>query len=164
LRHFARGSPSSTISISPRGCGSAMETRHQIRSGPNRRPLHPKPPLSSHSRLNCRSALSHIRAPAPPSTVVLRSRALSHTAWPYKRTATTIAKLCFTSDTYRRRTFPAQSGALDNIGRRETKFCLATIPAVRSFSRRSPQILGVFAAETWAREICPRAKLRRKQV
>ena len=65
---------------------------------------------------------------------------------------------------YRRRTFPAQSGALENIGRRETKFGLATIPAVRSFSRRSPQILGIFAAEIWGREICLRAKWRSERV
>jgi hypothetical protein len=125
--------------------------------------LHPEPPRSSHSRLNCRSALTHIRAPAPPSTVLLRARALSHTALPYKRTATTIAKLCFTSDTYCRHTFPAQSRALENTGRRETKFGLATIPAVRSFSRRSPQILGIFADGISGREICPVAEWRRER-
>jgi hypothetical protein len=39
-----------------------MGTRRPIRSGPNRRPLHPKPPRSSNPRRNRRSALSHNRA------------------------------------------------------------------------------------------------------
>lgn len=43
---------------------------------------------------------------------------------------------------YRRRTIPAQSGALENKGRRETKISLAADSAVWSSSRRSLQIWG----------------------
>ncbi len=69
FRHFPsiealrKGLARSPISIAPRGCGSAKGTRRPIRSGPNRRPLHPKPPRNSNGRHNRRSPLSHIRAP-----------------------------------------------------------------------------------------------------
>jgi hypothetical protein len=60
------------------------------------------------------------------------------------------------------RTFSGQSGALENLALRETKFVPHPISAVRSFSQRSPQILGIFAAMFSEREICPRAKWRRE--
>lgn len=49
------------------------------------------------------------------------------------------------------------------MGQREAKFGPAAVPAVRSFSQRSPQILGIFAALFSGREICPRAKWRRER-
>ena len=62
-----------------------------------------------------------------------------------------------------RRTVSAQSGALENIGLRETKFGLPAKLAVRSFSQRSPQILGIFEALNSGREICLRARWRRER-
>ncbi len=56
--------------------------------------------------------------------------------------------------------FFGQSGAQENVGLRETKFGLATIPVVRSFAQRSLQILGIFSPGISDREICPRAKWR----
>ena len=38
-----------------------------------------------------------------------------------------------------------------------------TNPAVRSFSQRSPQILGILSARNLRRELCPRAKWRRRR-
>ena len=64
---------------------------------------------------------------------------------------------------YRHRTFPAQSGGLENIGQRETKNDRPAIPAVRSFSRGSLQILGILGAQLSDRELCPRAKWRRER-
>ena len=64
---------------------------------------------------------------------------------------------------YEFRTEFRQSGALENAGPRETKFSLMTNPAVRSFSRGSPQILGIFDAQKSRREICPRVKWRRRR-
>jgi len=64
---------------------------------------------------------------------------------------------------YRRRTIFGQSGALENIWQRETKIDRPAIPAVGSFSQRSPQILGIFNAGISGRELCPRAKWRRRR-
>jgi len=64
---------------------------------------------------------------------------------------------------YRRRTIFGQSGALENIWQRETKIGPAAIPGVRSFSQRSPQILGILSARNSRRELCPRAKWRREK-
>ena len=50
------------------------------------------------------------------------------------------------------------------MGPRETKFGPPAISAVRSFSNKSPQILGIFEAPTSGREICLRAKWRRERV
>jgi hypothetical protein len=52
---------------------------------------------------------------------------------------------------------------LENIRLREAKFGLAAIPAVRSFSQRSPQILEIFVAQISGRELCLGAKWRREQ-
>ena len=41
-------------------------TRHPIRSGPNKKPLNPKPPRGLRWRRDRRSALSHNRAPVQP--------------------------------------------------------------------------------------------------
>jgi hypothetical protein len=68
------------------------------------------------------------------------------------------------STTYRRRTFSGQSGGLENVGPRETKFGLMANPTVRSFSQRSPQIQGIFDVRVSGREICRRAKWRRERV
>ena len=62
-----------------------------------------------------------------------------------------------------RRTVSAQSGGLENTGLRETKIGRAAIPAVRSFSQRSLQILGILGAQNSRRELCPRAKWRRRR-
>ena len=64
---------------------------------------------------------------------------------------------------YEFRTEFRQSGALENAGPRETKFSLMTNPAVRSFSQRSPQILAILSARNSRRELCPRAKWRRRR-
>ena len=64
---------------------------------------------------------------------------------------------------YRHRTFPAQSGGLENIGQRETKIDRPAIPAVRSFSRGSPQILGILGAQKSRRELPRRVKWRRRR-
>jgi hypothetical protein len=52
---------------------------------------------------------------------------------------------------------------MENIGLREIKIDPAAIPAVRSFSRGSPQILGILGAQLSERELCPRAKWRRER-
>jgi hypothetical protein len=67
------------------------------------------------------------------------------------------------STAYRRRTFSGQSGGLENVGPRETKFGLMSNPTVRSFSQESPQLLGISAARLSGREICRRAKWRRRR-
>ena len=64
---------------------------------------------------------------------------------------------------YVHRTFFAQSGGLENTGLRETKIDPAAIPAVRSFSRRSPQILAILSAQLSERELCRGVKWRRKR-
>jgi hypothetical protein len=70
---------------------------------------------------------------------------------------------CDILNAYRRRTFSAQSGAFEKLGPRETKFGHMANPTVRSFSQRSPQILGIFEAQFSGRDICPRAKWRRER-
>ena len=60
----------------------------------------------------------------------------------------------------RLRTFREQSGALENIGQRETKIAQAAMAAVRSFAPRSPRILGIFDTGISKRELCPRDKWR----
>jgi hypothetical protein len=84
-------------------------------------------------------------------------------ACPNQSTVADLRNNAFFSITYYRRTFSGQSGALENVGLRETKIGLAAIAAVRSYSQRSPQILGILDAEISAREICPRAKWRRER-
>ena len=64
---------------------------------------------------------------------------------------------------YVHRTFFAQSGGLENTGLRETKLDPTAIPAVRSFSRRSPQILAILSAQLSERELCRGVKWRRKR-
>ena len=64
---------------------------------------------------------------------------------------------------YVHRTFFAQSGGLENTGLRETKIDPAAIPAVRSFSRRSPQILAILSAQLSERELCRGVKWRRRR-
>ena len=65
---------------------------------------------------------------------------------------------------YVHRTFFAQSGGLENTGLRETKIDPTAIPAVRSFSRRSPQILAILSAQLSERELCRGVKWRRERV
>ena len=64
---------------------------------------------------------------------------------------------------YVHRTFFAQSGGLETTGLRETKIDPTAIPAVRSFSRRSPQILAILSAQLSERELCRGVKWRRKR-
>ena len=64
---------------------------------------------------------------------------------------------------YVHRTFFAQSGGLENTGLRETKIDPAAIPAVRSFSQRSPQILRILGAQLSERELCRGVKWRRER-
>lgn len=52
-----------------------------------------------------------------------------------------------------RHTFFAKSGALENIGPRETKFSPFAISAVRSFLQRRPQVMGFSAPRSSEREI-----------
>ncbi len=66
----------------------------------------------------------------------------------------------YISMAYRRRTFFGQSGALENVGLRERESGPTGVSEVRSFSQRSPQILGIFAARVSGREICLRAEWR----
>ena len=91
------------------------------------------------------------------------SESLSRTGWKKQNTAARKLKIFVISVSYRRRTFSEQSGGLENMGLRETKIDRFAIPAVRSFSQRSPQILGILGAQLSERELCPRAKWRRKR-
>jgi hypothetical protein len=61
-------------------------------------------------------------------------------------TATSLRENHAISIIYYLRTFSGQSGALENKGPGETKFGLAAVSEVRSFSQGSPQILGIFDA------------------
>ncbi len=90
-------------------------------------------------------------------------RSVRPAVWLHQSTATDPRNHPDFSITYCRRTVFGQSGALENVGPRETKSDPPAVSAVRSFARRSPQILGVFDAGISGREICPRAKWRRER-
>ena len=49
------------------------------------------------------------------------------------------------------------------MGLIETKIGPPAVSAVRSFSQRSPQILGILGAQLSKRELCPRAKWRKER-
>ena len=93
----------------------------------------------------------------------VRSRGLLHAAWKMQCTAARPDEILSISMVCCHRTFSEQSGALENIALRETKFVPHPISALRSFSQRRPQILGIFSPGISDREFRPRAKWRRKR-
>lgn len=87
--------------------------------------------------------LRQLRGEAFLKSSVTRDRSLvgcetrTYTTFPRGSTAMRTVDSFIDSDTYRYRTFRAQSGALENVGLREQKFGLTTKPAVGSFRKEA---------------------------